>query len=256
VVGLRVASFNVRNGRAFDGWRSWPFRRRATAAAIASLDADVVGLQEAYRCQLRWLLRRLDGYAAAGEGRDGGGRGEHTPVLWRRNRLDLVEHRTRWYGDEPDRPGIRLPGARFPRVATACRLRWRATGTELLVVSTHLDAAVPANRIAAAEHLAAWVAGSGPVVVLADLNAGPTSDVLAPLRAVGLRDALAGVEGGTEHGFTGATDRRRIDHVLVSAEIEVAASSIAHPRPGGRLPSDHWPVVADLVLPDRRSGDL
>ena len=28
---VRVVSFNIRNGRAFDGWNSWPFRRRATA---------------------------------------------------------------------------------------------------------------------------------------------------------------------------------------------------------------------------------
>ncbi|HJR24407.1 MAG TPA: endonuclease/exonuclease/phosphatase family protein, partial [Acidimicrobiales bacterium] len=57
---LRVATFNVRNGRALDGFvRAWPFRRRAVVAAIASLDADVVGLQEAYRFQLRSLLRGL-----------------------------------------------------------------------------------------------------------------------------------------------------------------------------------------------------
>jgi endonuclease/exonuclease/phosphatase family metal-dependent hydrolase len=84
--------------------------------------------------------------------------------------------------------------------------------------------------------------------VLGDLNAGPGGDVVAPLLAVGLRDALEGVPGGTAHGFTGRTDGRRIDHVLVSRHWDVVAASIEHPRPGGRLPSDHWPVVADLRL--------
>jgi endonuclease/exonuclease/phosphatase family metal-dependent hydrolase len=248
VTALRVASFNLRNGRAFDGWSSWPFRRRATAAAIAGLEADVLGLQEAYRCQLRWLLRRLPRYEGVGEGRSGRGRGERTPVLWDRRALVLVDHATRWYGAEPDRPGSLLPGARFPRVATRCRLRVLATGAEVVVVSTHLDAQDPARRRTSAEQLAGWLDLAEPTVVLGDLNAGPDGDVVAPLLRAGLRDALAGLPGGTVHGFTGATDGRRIDHVLVSGHWEVLAASIEHPRPGGRLPSDHWPVVADLRL--------
>ena len=40
---LRVATWNVRNGWAFDGWSSWPFRRRSAIETLASLAADVVG---------------------------------------------------------------------------------------------------------------------------------------------------------------------------------------------------------------------
>lgn len=246
---LRVASFNLRNGRAVDGWHSWPFRRSAAAAVLDHLHADVVGLQEAYACQRRYLLHRLPRYDAVGDGRDGRGRGEQAPVLFARGGIELVDHRTRWYGDAPDVPGSRLPGARFPRVATFARLRLRATGRSFVAVSTHLDAAVAANRRASALQLAGWLDPAVPTVVLADLNAGPAGDVVGALREAGLRDALAGVPGGTEHAFTGRTDRRRIDHVLVSGHWEVRSSWIAHDRPGGRLPSDHWPVVADLLLP-------
>jgi endonuclease/exonuclease/phosphatase family metal-dependent hydrolase len=254
VTRLRVASFNVRNGRALDGRNSWPCRRRAAAAAVAGLDADVVGLQEVFAFQQRSLLRRLDGYVAVGRGRDDGRRGERTPLLLREATVRAVAHATRWYGDDPDRPGTRLPGARFPRIATLATVEVRATGALAQVVCTHLDASRRDARRAAAEQLAGWLDPSLPRVVVGDLNARPDAPELAPLLAVGLRHALPPAAGGTNHDFTGRTDGQRIDHILVSEEVEVLAAEVAHPRPGGRLPSDHWPVVADLVLPDP-SGD-
>lgn len=247
---LRVASFNIRNGRAFDGWRSWPFRRATTATAIDWLDADLLGLQEVFGFQLRGLLRQLGRYDAAGLGRDDGRRGEHSPVLYHRQRVRLLEHRTRWYGEEPDRPGSRWPGATFPRVATMCRLE--VGGTAVVFVSTHLDARSAALRRRSAEQLASWLPVDVPVVVAADLNCDPASPPVQVLLDAGLRHALPPEAGGTEHGFTGRTDRRRIDHLLVGPGIEVLHAHVAHPRPGGRLPSDHWPVVAQLRLGDGR----
>ena len=42
--------------------------------------------------------------------------------------------------------------------------------------------------------------------------------------------------------------RTRIDYVLTGPGVTVSAAWIAHPRPSGRLPSDHWPVLADLEI--------
>ena len=242
---LRVATFNVRNGRAFDGWNSWPFRRPATTAAIAGLEADVVGLQEVLRFQLSALRTRLPRYGFVGSGRDDGRRGEHSPVLHDTWSLRLLGHTTRWYGDEPHRPGSRVPGAPFPRIATTCRLAL-LDGTEVHVTSTHLDSKSAERRLAAVEQLLTWLDPEAPQIVLGDLNAGPASAVLARLVAGGLRPALDPDAGGTSHSFTGRTDGRQIDHVLVRGDIEVVDARVEHPRPGGRLPSDHWPVVADL----------
>lgn len=242
---LRVATFNVRNGRAFDGWNSWPFRLPATAAAIAGLEADVVGLQEVFRFQLASLRKRLPRYAFVGLGRDDGRRGEHSPVLHDTWSLRLLGHATRWYGDEPDRPGSRVAGAPFPRIATTCRLA-TAGSIEVHVTSTHLDSQSAERRLASVEQLLGWLDPDVPQIVLGDLNAGPDSAVLARFAAGGFRSALAAGAGGTAHSFTGRTDGRQIDHVLVRGAVEVVAARVEHPRPGGRLPSDHWPVVADL----------
>jgi endonuclease/exonuclease/phosphatase family metal-dependent hydrolase len=47
---------------------------------------------------------------------------------------------------------------------------------------------------------------------------------------------------------TGATDRTRIDYIHAGPGVEASAAWIGRDRPGGALPSDHWPVLADLVV--------
>jgi endonuclease/exonuclease/phosphatase family metal-dependent hydrolase len=245
---VRVASFNIRNGRAFDGTDSWPFRAPATATAIAGLAADVVGLQEAFAFQLRSLRRRLPHLEDVGRGRTNGRWGERCPILWERSGPRLVDHVTRWYGDTPDEPGTKLPDAPFPRIATMARFEVPALGTELRVTCTHLDSKSAERRAASLDQLLTWLDLSVPNVVLGDFNATPGNRVFARLTAAGLRHALPPDAGGTAHGFTGRTDGNRIDHIFVTSHLEVVAAEVTHPRPGGRLPSDHWPIVADLRL--------
>lgn len=243
---LRVATFNIRNGLGLDGWNIWPLRRRATADAIASLDADVVGLQEVYGFQRRFLVKRLGAYSAEWSGRRDGRKGEACPVLVRTARVSAVAARSRWFADEPDVPGGRLAGASFPRLATICRLR--VDGVEIEVANTHLDEAVAENRLRSVMLLLDWLDPTVPRVVLGDLNAEPDDTVLQKMHDAGLHQALPAGAGGTNHDFTGRTDGRRIDHILVSDDFRVERAEIVTVRPGGRLPSDHWPVVADLRL--------
>lgn len=245
--GLRVATWNVRNGWAFDGWDSWPLRRRAARTTLATIDADVIGLQEAHGWQLRSLRRALPEHVAVGEGRDGGGRGERCALLVGPS-LRVVRHRTLWCSSTPAVPGSRLPGATHPRVVTLAELEVRGRGDHVGVAVVHLDQRHEANRLRSSDLLLGWLEAALPWVVLGDLNAHPGSPPLRRLEAGGLASVLPEGAGGTFHGFTGRTDGSRIDHVLVRGPWEVAGAQILHLRPGGRLPSDHWPVVADLNL--------
>lgn len=247
-MNLRVGTFNIRNGLALDGRNAWPFRRKATADMVRSLDADVVGLQEAYGFQASSLRRRLKGYDLTGDGRSARRSGERCAVVYRTARLDLTEGTTRWYGDEPDQPGMRLPEASFPRVATIAAFTAVDGGPAFTFVNTHLDEHREDNRVAAAEQLLGWL-DDGPSIVVGDFNAEPDSPVVRALEAAGLRSVLGPGAPGTNHDFTGRTDGPRIDHILVSAHWTIAGAEVVTGKPRGRLPSDHWPVVADLVLP-------
>ena len=260
---MRVATFNIRTCRGWDGLDSWPLRRRRTAEAIRRLDADVVGLQEARACQLRWLLRRLPEFASAGVGRDDGrARGEHCAILYRRERLTLLEQRTRWLSDTPDVPGSLGWGARLPRIATMARFVWSGDAGEALrfgVADTHWDGGSAAARERSAALLLSWLDPALPWIVLGDFNATPAERSVRLLIEGGLRDTLArlpvsGPGAGTHHRFDGATDGTRIDLVLAGPGWEIGQATVVQERVHGRLPSDHWPVLATVVPASRDTG--
>jgi endonuclease/exonuclease/phosphatase family metal-dependent hydrolase len=248
VTRIRVATFNVRNGRAFDGWSSWPFRRATTARTIAALDADVVALQEVYAFQQRYFERRLPRYEVVAAGRDDGTKGERCPVLAAPPVARVVDVSHLWFGPTPDQPGTRLPDAKFPRVATIATLAVGPDGHQVQATSTHLDEASGERRRASAEQLATWLDLSMPQVVMGDFNADPGSDVLSALEDRGLTLVEPAGTTGTAHQFTGRTDGRRIDHILVSAHFEVVDARVVTARLGRPLASDHFPVLATLDL--------
>ena len=251
---LRAASFNIRNGFGCDGRHAWPLRAATCAAAVAGMGADVLGLQEVYPFQERSLARRLPGYAGVGAGRnDGRGRGERCTVAYREARLRLDSWTVRWFSDTPARPGCRSWGNPIPRIVTLCRFADQRTGAAFGLANLHWDGASAASRLRSAEALLGWLDPALPWLVVGDLNATAGDPAVARLVAGGLRDTLAhlgerGPRAATHHHWDGSTDGTRIDFVLVTPHWDVLEAHVDHARPGGRLPSDHWPVVADVVL--------
>ena len=253
---LAVMTFNVRTSRGRDGRHRWWFRRGATVAAIRGPRPDLVGLQEVRPGQLRYLRHKLPEYEFVGLGREGGSRGEHCPVLYRRERLRLERFDVRWYSDVPEVAASRGWGNRSPRIATLAWLTDDAEGWRVGMACTHLDHASVDSRQRSADALVAWLAAevAVPWLVVGDFNATPDSPVLKTLLAAGLRDCLghlpaAGEGAATHHGFRGSTNGTRIDHVLVPHDWPVLDARIVTERPRGRLPSDHWPVVARVAPP-------
>ena len=247
---LRVASFNIRNGRAPDRCQSWPFRRRSFARTVEALGADVLGLQEAYRFQLDWVLGRIPSYHSVGVGRrDGKHGGEHCAVLYDPGRLAVEWEHTRWFADDPEKAGSKLPNAGHPRIATLVRFADSRSGRIFGVANTHFDERHQVNRERSAELLVSWLDDDVPWIVLGDFNARPENPVFERFVAAGLRPAIAAGSPGSAHQFTGRTDGPLIDNILTGPHWELRSSQVVTDTPGRKLPSDHWPVVADLVLP-------
>lgn len=245
---LRVASFNIRTSRGRDGANRWRRRRDACLAAIRELSADIVGLQEVRPDQLDDLRHAFPAATILGAGRDADGGGEHASVLIQPGGWMVESSETRWLSPIATRPGSRGWDAALTRVATLVRLRRGAA--RLGVANTHFDHRGTVARACSATLIAEWLdeERDRPWVVLGDLNDDPSSPPLRLLADAGYTDTLPLDAGGTEHAFTGATDRTRIDYVLTGPGVEVRAAGISHHRPGGRLPSDHWPVLADLIV--------
>lgn len=258
--GLKVMSFNIRYGTARDGDNAWELRRDAVVDVIEAFGPHVLGVQEALRFQLDELSASLPGYREIGVGRtDGVAEGEYAAILVDASRLEVLEHGTFWFSDTPEVPGSASWGNDIPRICTWARLGDRTTGDSLYVYNVHWDHRSQPSRERSAELLLERItqreSGEDPVLVTGDFNAGESNAAFRQLVAapiVGLSDTFrvrhpeaTGV--GTFNGFEGDTSGEKIDAVLASDGWEVLASEIVRDAPGGRYPSDHFPVSATVI---------
>ncbi|MDQ4081118.1 MAG: endonuclease/exonuclease/phosphatase family protein [Gemmatimonadota bacterium] len=265
---LRIMTFNIRYDTPNDGPNAWPHRREWVASLIRFHEADALGVQEALVHMLRELDRRLPGFARVGVGRaDGREGGEFSPIFYRTDRLELLDHGTFWLSPTPEVPGSKGWDTAIERVATWTRFRDRATGCELVHLNTHFDHIGEQARQESARLIRrrlATLANDLPVILTGDLNADPAS---APYRIL-TRDTIAAAMPPLRDGFSvsrtghyGPTSTwtafraiepgRRIDYVLVSDDVTVLTHGILPDSWDGRFPSDHLPVLAS-VRPDCR----
>jgi endonuclease/exonuclease/phosphatase family metal-dependent hydrolase len=229
---LRVVLANVHFGFDVEGRQ----RARDVGALLASLDADVVALNEVDR---GWFISGAPDLLATYAGATG-----LTPVfgpasdtVWGNavlTRLPVLEvQRTQ------------LPRGRDPLVRSALTVVVeQPDGSPLAIVVTHLSNVDRQGdtRLPQAQSVAAIVARlreRGIVTIVAgDLNAGPGEPELVVLRDIGLRSALP--DG--LRTFPAARPVVQIDHVLVPESLEVRSSSTLD-----RGLSDHRFVLVELV---------
>lgn len=262
-ITVSVMSFNIRYGTAPDGEDSWDRRRDLVFDVLRQANPDFVGLQEALDFQIDQILAAIPGYTAVGVGRDDGAReGEHSSILFRDNRWQVDVSGTFWLSDTPDIPGSRSWGNRIPRIVTWGRFVERSTGDSLWIFNTHFDHQSQPSRERSAELLARRIdlrEPRDPVIVTGDLNAGEDNPAVLHLlgalqqtpRLVDTFRVLhrAARDVGTFHGFKGGSGGTKIDYVLVEPGIRVLEAAILRNDRQGRYPSDHYPVIARLVLP-------
>ena len=260
---LRVMTFNLRYDTPSDEGNAWPHRRDWVAALIRFHAPDALGVQEALAHMLTDLDARLPGFARVGVGRaDGRAGGEFSAILYRTDRLELLDSGTFWLSPTPEVAGSKGWDAAIERIATWARFRDRRTGCRHVHLNTHFDHVGEQARQESARlirrRIAALASGM-PVVVTGDLNADPAS---APYRiltrdTVGdatppLRDALAASRDAhygptsTWTAFRAIEPGRRIDYVLVSPQVRVLKHAILPDSWDDRFPSDHLPVLAAI----------
>lgn len=267
-VRAKVLSFNIRYGTARDGENAWEHRTELVFDVIRRGDYDFLGLQEALRYQIDAIHDGVPGYEEIGVGRDDGKqKGEYSAILYRGDRWQCADHGTFWLSDTPPEPGSRSWGNQIPRIVTWGRFVDRDTGCPVYVFNTHFDHQSQPSREKSAELLAQRIAQretKAPVIVTGDFNAAEDNPAIMHLRGetegspIELVDSFRVLhpeaqEVGTFHGFRGGTGGGKIDYVFIEAETKVVAAEILHDNEDGRYPSDHYPVMAELLLPCRAS---
>ncbi len=261
---LRVMTFNIRYNNPGDGINAWPNRKDRVANLIRFHDADVVGVQEALHGMLLDLDTLLPEYDRVGVGRkDGQNAGEFSAILYKRNRVEMLENKTFWLSTNPEAVGVKAWDAALERIATWGRFRDRATGCTYVHLNTHFDHVGEQARRESAKLVRtrlATIAGTLPVIVTGDLNVPPTSDAYKTLTSGtvngGLAPLIDGFVSSREGNYGPSTTStsfkeiggNRIDYVLVSSAIDVLKHGILSDRWDQRFPSDHLPVLASLSM--------
>jgi len=258
VAALRVMTFNIRVDNPDDGPNAWQHRRDLVASTMRFHQADLIGLQESYRHMTDDLQKRLPGFRWVGVGtNDGRDAGVANPIFWRESRLELLRWDTRWLSPTPDVPGSVGWSAMFPRAVTAAVLRDRASGRELHLFNAHLDHRSEAARVESARMIGALVnelPADACIIEMGDFNCGPDSEPMQELQNSPLKQGSECSEHGhygPSGSFTGFAGPQYlgplIDHILVSPPLRVQQYGVLPDHQDGRLPSDHFPVLAEVV---------
>jgi endonuclease/exonuclease/phosphatase family metal-dependent hydrolase len=235
----------------------WDKRKYLVAEVIRKSGADLIGLQEAELFQVKDLVDALPYYDWYGVGReDGKERGEMTAVLVRRSAYEILERRTLWLSETPQ---VVSKGwdAMLNRTLTMVKLRSKATGRTVHFLNTHFD-----HRGDKARHESAGLimrtiqseVESDPVILTGDLNL-RDNHLAYKLLATTLQDtrttSTTPPSGGniTFNGFgRDLKNGNTIDFILVSPGQTVRAHAVITDLYAGLYASDHFPVVATIVI--------
>ena len=263
---IRVMTFNIRLNTPDDGPNAWPYRKDIAASMIRFHKADIAGLQEALKDQVDDLTMFLPEFEWFGIGRDDGAEaGEFMAVFFRTDRFEVLGESTFWLSETPQSPGLGWDAA-CNRVVTWGKMKDKRTGKTFFIFNTHFDHMGEVARQESAKLLLKRIdeiAGDSPIVVTGDFNASPDSE---PYRILtkGLTNnptmKLVDAEQISLHPYHGPDgtitrfqsanlpDNVTIDYIFIQNNVKVLLHGTLSDSFDGRFPSDHMPVLAEIIL--------
>ncbi|MBI2417277.1 MAG: endonuclease/exonuclease/phosphatase family protein [Ignavibacteriales bacterium] len=262
---VRVMTFNIRLDSPGDGENIWAKRRANLVSVITYHKADLVGLQEAQKHQLDYIMQSLPDYGYFGVGRDDGKEsGEFMAILFRKNRFDTSGTSTFWCSENPDKPGKGWDAA-FKRVTTYGKFFDKLTKKTFYMFNTHLDNEGVVARLESAKLIKqkmSAICKDFPVILTGDFNTTPqsapyqhiiyTGNEAIPLRMQDARTISKRKPYGPSGTFTGfdmlARPMAPIDFIFVKEGVSVLSHAVLSDSFDGFLPSDHYPVLAEVVF--------
>ena len=288
-VRIRAASYNVRYKTNEDtGDKSWDSRKAILCDFLKEIDPDVIGFQEVDPPQMTDLKALLTDYEIFGKHREADNTRRGTPIAFKKSRFALLESGTFWLSLTPDVPGSKDLGDGYagsePETCTWAILQEHDTRGVFCFFSTHLDHKQDELRrrqmVIAVEKVMAYAGRGAPVILVGDMNSDETAPAIADVACSRLIDACLASQtvptgpwrtfnswswkknevscaealascSPAERTANKETFGNRIDYILISAGTKVESFAVRNdPQPGKeQYPSDHYPVVAELILP-------
>jgi len=257
ILALRVGTYNLRMDTKADSLNAWPFRKENVKALIRYHDLDLFGTQEGYLHQLQGICE-LDKYAYIGIGRDDGiNAGEHSAVFYKKDRFEVLESGNFWLSETPDVPGKGWDATCCNRICSWAKFREKNTDKTFWFFNVHFDHQGIIARIESGKLMVKMIkliAKDNPVICTGDFNSTPDTEQIKTLSSL-LNDSRKvtqsppyGPEGTFNSRFANPVGAGRIDYIFVSNGIQVLKYASVTDNDGKYYPSDHLPVIADIVL--------
>jgi endonuclease/exonuclease/phosphatase family metal-dependent hydrolase len=256
---LKVMTFNLRYASK-EMPQAWSVRRPVTKACLEQTSPDLIGTQEGLAAQLADMREDLPAYAMFGQGREGGAKGEHMAVFYRRARFEVLETHDYWLSETPEVVGSKSWDTSLPRMVTWARFRDKPTGKTFVFANTHFDHMSEEARAQSAKLVRGRLAllkPEEPILLVGDFNAAAkASAAYATLIEGGFLTDLyraaptrAGEDLNSFHGYRKPRhDGVHIDWLLGRGGWKSRSGVVVTFAVDGQNPSDHYPVMVDIGL--------
>jgi endonuclease/exonuclease/phosphatase family metal-dependent hydrolase len=264
---VRVMTFNIRGSDP-----EWiPLHAEPTLGVLKRYAPDLIGLQEVVPANLEFYRQQCSDYEDV-RGQEYGEEEEpgYAPILWKKARFDLLESGNFWFSQTPD---VRSSdwGVEYPLGATWVRLRDKLTGMQLLHLNTQFEDGSWGEQSRQGSsglivERMAQLAPDIPVILTGDFNCNPWSDAYNHFLANGYTDTYRAAgnadsaDSSTYHGYAGrqyfalewGTELFwRVDWILTrngAQHLQTSSSTIVRDAAPPIYPSDHYPLVSELVV--------
>lgn len=251
-----VGTYNLRFDAAGDVGNLWKDRHPHLVQLIKFHGFDIFGTQEGFKHQLEDVKAKLPGFEYIGVGReDGKEGGEFSAIFYNTQKFELLKYDNFWLAEDTEKPN-RGWDAGLVRVCTWGLFKDVRTGFQFFLFNAHFDHVGVEARKESAKLIirkAHELGSDTPMIITGDFNVDQNSEGYHTLNNSGtVKDAyelspLKYAPNGTFNGFdiNRASDSR-IDHIFLSKPFHVVRYGILTDNYQGKLPSDHYPVMAEV----------
>ncbi|MFZ0565840.1 MAG: endonuclease/exonuclease/phosphatase family protein [Chlamydiales bacterium] len=279
---LRIMSFNMLFNypaieSRLDPENRWELRKSRLIEYLRWADADIIGSQELLKGQIDEVMSVIGNtycYYGNIESEEEKEEKEITAIFYRKNRLKLLEGKTYYYSNIP----CEVSQNHYSRKnsVTFCRFQDLRNGKQLAICNTHLTFRCAEERYyegCSLRQLINILNNSIPLFVVGDFNTFPFRQQLdlpffdgdgieSLIKGNSLEDsryrAIFGHFGPIattnycsekQKTFCGEGQPGVIlDHIFVNSRVKVVTHGIDPARVNGLFPSDHFPVIVDVLL--------
>jgi len=256
---INVMSYNIRLASANDGENNWELRKEKLTDLLNYYEADFIGVQEAQKIQIDYILTNLPEYACIGEPRETGEWAEYSCIFYNKNKYNLVEQNTLWLSETPQKMSKGWDAACY-RIVTYGLFQNKKTNKKYWIINTHFDHQGQVARLESAKKLLDLSnqlakKTKAITIITGDFNADETEESIKILNQNFNNAYLKSIKKpygvyGTWNGFEfNKIPTQQIDYIFYDKKtiLKVKKIKIITDFYDFKYPSDHLPILATFI---------